>query len=553
MVSIIKKKVKGHLYYYAIKSARVNGKPRTVWQQYLGSAEDIAERLAQPRRIKDISLSTMPFGHVAALARVNDELKFVDIVDRNTKKRKTDGLSVGQYLLLQMMGRAEGKLSRSAIAEWYPDSVANLLMNTVYKMNPENLLRQLDYPTLEAMRLIEDEISQKLMELGLTPSMLLWDTTNFFTRIEAGETIPQKGHSKEHRSDRNLIGVGLAVSSENVPFFHETFEANQHDSKVFSNVLDVIVGRLQKLKVDMNKVVMVLDKGNNSDENITEAVKRTHIIGSLRSDQAKEYLEVPLDKYEPIEDEADGLKAYRTKGNHYGEAFTIVVTHNPRTEKKQRLKYEETKEKLLVDLADLKVRIQNNKRRGRPWSQTRAVRAIVDLIPMHMRSVFDYEVNKKVGRGGGLLVDYSINKDKETLKYLSFGKIIQFTDLHDCPSKEISKAYCSKYQIEDDFRWLKDKLLVPLKPVHVRTDQHIRAHVFICVMGLLFYRFVQWKLRREGLVFSTAQLAEILDRIRIGFLMDGNKRKSGTVVVEKMDKEAAMVFSLLRLGEFIKA
>jgi len=211
------------------------------------------------------------------------------------------------------------------------------------------------------------------------------------------------------------------------------------------------------------------------------------------------------------------------------------------------------KEKLLVDLADLRVRIQNNKRRGRPWSQTRAVRAIVDLIPMHMRSVFEYEVNKKVGRGGGLLVEYSINKNKETLKYLSFGKIVQFTDLHDWPSKEISKAYCSKYQVEDDFRWLKDKLLVPLKPVHVRTDQHIRAHVFICVMGLLFYRFVQWKLRREGLVFSTARLAESLDRIRIGFLMDGNRRKSGTIVVEKMDKEAAQVFSLLRLSEFIKA
>ncbi len=41
MTSIIKKLKNGNAYYYAVQSKRVNGKPRIVWQKYLGSVEAI--------------------------------------------------------------------------------------------------------------------------------------------------------------------------------------------------------------------------------------------------------------------------------------------------------------------------------------------------------------------------------------------------------------------------------------------------------------------------------------------------------------------------------
>lgn len=551
MVTLIKKKIKGKFYWYAVKSARVNGKPRIVWQKYLGTAEYIAEQLSQGSFNKDVRVRSMPLGHVAALARANNDLQFIDIINKNTTKRSTNGLSVGEYIFLQLIGRAEGKLSRKAIAEWYPNSIAKLLLNTPTRINAKNLLKHLDYPTPDVIRGIEDDISARLLKLGISPIMLLWDTTNFFTRIEKGESIPQKGHSKEHRNDRNLIGLGLAVSGDNIPFFHETFEADMHDSKVFSNVLDVIVERLNKLSVDAEEVILILDKGNNSEDNIKEVVKRTHLIGTIRYDQAKGHLEVPLDKYEMINDK--GLSAYRTSDVLYGEEFTIVITHNPRTSKKQKLKYEETKAKVIKELEDLKKRIEKKKRRGRPWTQTRAVRAIVDAIPLKMRSVFDYDVKKKVGRGGGLIVDFDIKTENETLKYKSFGKIVHFTDLHEWSSEKIAVSYNSKYNIEDDFRWLKDKMLVPIKPINVRTDQHIRAHVFICVMALLFYKYIHWKLKRNGQVYSTKELDEILNSIRLAMVINGSKKKKGTLVVEQMNKNEAKVFSALDMAEYISA
>jgi transposase len=549
MVGLTKRRIKGQLYWYATKSARINGKPRVVWQKYLGTAEKITNCIIRSREEAGVNIKSMPLGLITALASVNDDLGFTEIVDKHTDKKETDGLSVGQYLLLQLMGRAEGKLSRKAVAEWFPSSMARLLMSTPHKMNAENLLRQLDYLKTDVIRAIEDDLALRLKKLGLIPNRLLWDTTNFFTQIEAGGQIPRKGHSKEKRNDRNLVGVGLAVSSENIPFFHETFEANKHDSQVFSEVLDRIVARLKKLEIDTSQAVMILDKGNNSDDNILETIKRTHIIGSLKADQSKAYLEVPMGEYSPI---GDDISAYRTKGTHYGENFTIVVTHNPRTQKRQSLKYDSNKAKIHEELGQLKEKIQFRKRRGRKWTLKNAIRAIVDTIPLNMRSVFDYDVKKKVGRGGGLIVEFGINTGKERLRRLSFGKIIHFTDLHDWTNEQISSAYNSKYQIEDDFRWLKDKLLVPLKPVHVRTDEHIRAHVFICIMGLLFHRYLQWKLRSAGLTYTTKSLVELLDNIRLALVLTDKNRK-GKFLIERMSSEEAGVFSALGLGRHIAA
>ena len=44
MASITKKIKKGRPYYYAVESKRVNGKPRIVWQKYLGTLEAIVNR-----------------------------------------------------------------------------------------------------------------------------------------------------------------------------------------------------------------------------------------------------------------------------------------------------------------------------------------------------------------------------------------------------------------------------------------------------------------------------------------------------------------------------
>ena len=50
MASIVGKKRGNQTYYYLVESARVDGKPRIVDQQYLGSAQEVMARLSRSRR-----------------------------------------------------------------------------------------------------------------------------------------------------------------------------------------------------------------------------------------------------------------------------------------------------------------------------------------------------------------------------------------------------------------------------------------------------------------------------------------------------------------------
>src|ERR1035438_1469900 len=80
MPSLVGKKQKGKVYYYLVESARVNGKPRIVSQQYLGSAEEIAERLSESGPGEPDRTQHLAFGDVAGVWGVLDRLGVVDIV-----------------------------------------------------------------------------------------------------------------------------------------------------------------------------------------------------------------------------------------------------------------------------------------------------------------------------------------------------------------------------------------------------------------------------------------------------------------------------------------
>ncbi|MBW6471123.1 MAG: IS1634 family transposase, partial [Methanosarcinaceae archaeon] len=73
-------------------------------------------------------------------------------------------------------------------------------------------------------------------------------------------------------------------------------------------------------------------------------------------------------------------------------------------------------------------------------------------------------------------------------------------------------------------------------------------HIFLCITGMIFYRYLAWKCKHLGL--SLRQLVDELDEIRIALA----QKKSGVnveMVVEEMGANQARLFSLLDLGKFI--
>src|SRR5207248_3347999 len=81
MASLLKKTIRGKTYYYARECRRVDGKPKIVWQKYLGRADDIIAALTQPTS----PLTTAPekaviteFGAVVALYDTARRLRLVE-------------------------------------------------------------------------------------------------------------------------------------------------------------------------------------------------------------------------------------------------------------------------------------------------------------------------------------------------------------------------------------------------------------------------------------------------------------------------------------------
>jgi transposase len=110
----------------------------------------------------------------------------------------------------------------------------------------------------------------------------------------------------------------------------------------------------------------------------------------------------------------------------------------------------------------------------------------------------------------------------------------------------VVEGFVARSQVEEDFKWLKDRHVVSVKPFYLWHDTTVPGHVFLCVMGLLLLRYLQWELRELHL--SMKELVELLERIRVVLVRTGDG--SPKLVMEQMGREEALVFSRLNLGQF---
>jgi transposase len=444
-----------------------------------------------------------------------------------------------------IIGRAEHRYSRNKLKEFFKESILKFYWSPKYKLNSQNFLNNMEKLDEDTIRKIETDVAIKLIELGHRPTRLIFDTTNYYTHIQNGEEFPKKSNSKEKRYDKNLIGLGMTVSDDNLPFNSFTYPANQHDAKVFSNIIDEICGRLKDIKIPAKDVTMVIDRGMLSEDNVKDVLDDMHIVGSLPFSMVKDLFSIPLSDYEEEwKNRSDNvIKAHRTPGKHYGTDLTLVVKYNEKTARKQKREWETNKKKIFDKIEEIKKSL-NRKGRGRKMTAKGLTNRIVDSIQKQYRGLFDYCAIEKDGK---LDLKFELLEDEEKIYRSSMGKTVIFTDDKTTPTREIVEIYSSRNKIEEDYKWLKNKLLIPLKPVYVRKDNKIRAHVFLCVMGLLLYNYLLLKINKSGL--SVPYLSEILDKIRIELVSDDLKQAE--FVVEELNRESADLFTKLDLVEYI--
>jgi transposase len=551
MPSLKKKTIKGHIYWYAVEMARINGKPKQVWQMYLGTAEKIIEMMKGSEDKPYARFKSFQFGKIAAMLQISEELKFIEIVNKHTDKKLMAGLTVGEYLLLDIIGKSSNISSENGLEEWFKNSALSILWKFPHKLSCQNFLNHMGYIDQATIKNIEIDISRILIEKGIKPSILYLDESNWFTYGDNYDTkseLLKKGFNKKHRYDKNQVGVALVTNEDNIPFMHETYAGNIHDSTEFPELIDGIVNYLTDLKINTEDITLVFDKGNNSTDNIGKLISKMSFVASAKFDQAEDLLDIPLEDFKHIYTNSKDHEIYgsRTKYTFFGKEFTTIVTYNKATHTLQKESYLSSKAKILAKMTDLKRRLESD--RGKERDKSSVEREISDIIIKDFRSIIGYEVSDIPKGKKKPKIKFWTRIAKEKKREKSFGKLIIFTDKSEWHSKKIVQTYNNKYLVEDDFKLLNDELLVPIGPIYHRKDFNIRVHVFLAIVGLLFYRYLAWKTKRFNLTLK--KLIDHLSQIRIALVLDKSSNKSD-VIVEEMTSVQASLFSFLNMGKYI--
>ena len=194
MASIYKKTIRGRIYYYARECRRVDGKPKIVWQKYLGKADDIVAALSQPAAATAAPLQhavISEFGAVVALFDLAQRLRLVEFIDRHVPAgHGPKGPSVGTFLLVAALNRCVDPRSKAQIAGWFEGTALRRLL----EVRPEQLTSQrfwdqMSRVSAKAIVAIERDLTAHLVrEFGLDVRQVLFDATNFFTFIDTFNT-----------------------------------------------------------------------------------------------------------------------------------------------------------------------------------------------------------------------------------------------------------------------------------------------------------------------------------------------------------------------------
>lgn len=524
MATITRRTIKGHTYYYAVQSQRIDGQPRLTMQKYLGSAEDIiAAADAHRTPLEPQKVQVFTFGGVAAAWAMSQRLHLVEIVDQHLPKRQ-QGLSIGQYLALAAINRCASPKSKRAFADWYSrTSLARLCPVPTQLLTSQRFWDHLQRLHADTIARIEADLTQHLLaEFGLDLRCLAYDTTNFFTFVDtfnARNTLAQRAKSKEHRADLRIVGVALLVSMDShVPLFHHTYAGNTHDSKTLASVTEDLVERYRWFKEHCRDITLVFDKGNNSTANLADlAASPYHFVGSLPYDQHPELLKIPRQKFQPLaHPRLADVEAYRARLPVFGIERTVLVTYNENLYLRQleTLLREVRKrtEKLRQLQTTLRRRREGSVRRGKPSTVESVRQQVRDILKgQHMKTLIRAEVGEENSHP---TLRYRF--DPVALRRLErqvLGKTILFTDQNQWTEEEIILAYRGQSHVEEAFRTMKDPHFITLRPMYHWTDAMIRVHVFYCVLALTIASLLVRELHRKGIEISIPRLFTLLNEI----------------------------------------
>lgn len=566
MATIIKKIKKNRPYYYAVESKRVNGKPRIVWQKYLGTIDSIVRRADQSRPPKPKETVIFDAGGAAGLLRIAQRIGLMDIINDVVKKRN-QGPTVGHYMILAALNRALAPCSKKAIGEWYENTVLRRLWGfNKSAFSSQRFWDHMDRISEEDIQEIQERLFHPIKDgFGLDARVLLYDTTNFFTFLatsNARSDLAQRGHSKQKRNDLRQVGLALLVTRDfQIPLFHRVYEGNTPDVSLFPDLAGELVSRFSAMTgKSPDEATLVFDKGNVSDDAMEElVVSGAHFVSALSANRCADLLSTPMDRFRPV-NEFPGCSAFDSTSTLWGKECKIVVVYTESFFARQLQGVSQHLVKCQKQLLDLSKSLEKW-RQGRGGGRKptlggvqRRVREI--LSPQFMKQLMKIDIVPGE-RSGCFHLHYGLDHDQfQRLNDERLGKTAIVTNHLDWSACETVGFYRSLSGIEEAFKNMKNVDYLRWQPAYHWTDQKIRVHGFYCVLGLLLSSLARKVIVESGVPVSLPELLKELNAIRevaVIYPRGTLAHRKDHITLSRMTSRQKKFAQALEIGEILRS
>lgn len=552
MASIQPKVVNGKKYWQIVHSQRIDGKPRPIVIEHLGTADSLLKRLSQKSN-NEISVKSYSHGLIAVLLKISQKLDVVNIINKHVKSQRKyfsdtmlrHNLTVGTYILFAAIGRVCEPSSKRGWLNWAKRTSLFLLLKIkAKKIDSQDFWDTMDCIPEDKIDDIGFDILEKIRgEYSIKTNTLFYDTTNFFTYIASTNIrckIAQRGRNKQKRSDLRQFGLALTVSKDDyIPIFHDVYEGNRNDSPVFIENIDKLVKRLDKLKMDKKGHTIVFDRGCNSKKNLTyiEEEKKMFYVGALSHCHHNQLILDADDNYKKIKINNEDLYIFRDKRVIWGQERTVIVFVSNKLKAGQVREILNIIKKCKKSLDELQAILQKkNCKQNNRYKLKKKINAIISH--KKIEEVFSYTLTKK--KNQPYQIEYQIDENEIELIKEDLGFRIIMTNRHNWKSNDIIKTYYGQSIVEHAFKNIKNPFHISLRPNFHWTDQKIKVHAFACVLGYTLTMLL-WKIIRENTEYkgSLDNLLDSLNNIRLATIITKNIKKDKLDVkwqLEEMDE-----------------
>jgi len=331
--------------------------------------------------------------------------------------------------------------------------------------------------------LIEEALFERRRDLFTEVELVFFDTTSLYFEGRGGESIGQRGHTKDHRPDLKQMIVGMAVDVEGRPICCEMWPGNTAD---VTTLLPVVKRMRERFRI--REITIVADRGMVSQATL-EAFENSqppvrYIVGVRMRRQKEVSLSVLGSRARWFESVPERSKAkdpapLKVKEVWVGDRRYVVCLNE-----EERRKDAHDREAIV---AHLKEQLRNGDK---------------SLVGNK-----GYRRYLKVEGSGHFVIDEKQVKAEERYDGIW---VLRTNTVYN--TETVAHVYKALWTVEDMIRTAKS--ILETRPIYHKCNETIRGHVFCSFLALLLKTELERRMKFADLQCEWAQVLRGLEALQ---------------------------------------